>query len=331
MNEEKLTREAAPDTPAAAVAQSADNTPAEPESIPSMSEFEAQINRSFRKLMPGDIVTGTVIGISDSEVTVDLNSYAEGIIKLEELSNDPRFSIKADVRLGEEISATVLREDRSGNILLSRRQADDVLAWDKLRAMLADRTPAAVKIAQAVNGGVVTYLHGIRAFIPASKLDINYVEDLGSYVGRELTVQVITADEAAGKLVLSAKDIALEKAISEKNSRAARLPIGSVVSGKVEKIMPFGAFIDLGSGLSGLVHISQICEKRIKSANEVLRTGETVNVKILDVKDGKISLSIKAVNEKDETEDAEAAPLEYSSGEEATTGLGALLKNIKLS
>lgn len=331
MNEEELTRAAAPNTPDTAVTQSADNTPAEPEIIPSMAEFETQINHSFRKLMPGDIVTGTVIGISDSEVTVDLNSYAEGIIKLEELSNDPRFSIKADVQLGEEISATVLREDRDGNILLSRKQADDVLAWNTLKTMLADRTVATVKIAQAVNGGVVTYLHGIRAFIPASKLDISYVEDLDAYVGRELSVQVITVDEAEKKLVLSAKDIALEKAISEKNSRAARLPIGSVVSGKVEKIMPFGAFIDLGNGLSGLVHISQICEKRIKSPNEVLKLGEEVNVKILDVKDGKISLSIKAVNEKDEAEEAEAAPLEFSSGEEATTGLGALLKNIKLS
>lgn len=303
----------------------------EPEIIPSMEEFEAEISRSFRKLEPGDIVKGTVIGISDTEVTVDLGCYAEGIIKLEELSNDPRFSIKADIAIGEEISATVLREDREGNILLSRRQADDVLAWDVLKEMAANETVATVKIAQAVNGGVVTYLNGIRAFIPASKLDVNYVEELSAYVGKDLQVQVLTVDEAQKKLVLSAKDIALKKAIAEKNSRAAGLPIGAVVSGRVEKIMPFGAFVDLGNGLSGLVHISQICEKRIKSANEVIKVGEEVHVKILDVKDGKISLSIKAVNEKDEVEEAEEVPLEYSSGEDATTGLGALLKNIKLS
>lgn len=302
-----------------------------PEVIPSMDDFQDEISRSFRKLEPGDIVTGTVIGISDSEVTVDLGCYAEGIIKLEELSNDPRFSIKADIAIGEEISATVLREDREGNILLSRKQADDVLAWDVLKEMQENRTIATVKIAQEVNGGVVTYLNGIRAFIPASKLDVSYVEDLSAYVGKELQVQVLTVDEANKKLVLSAKDIALEKAIAEKNSRAAGLPIGTVVTGKVEKIMPFGAFVDLGNGLSGLVHISQICEKRIKSPNEVIKVGETVNVKILAVKDGKISLSIKAVNEKDEVEETiEETPLEFSTGEEATTGLGALLKNIKL-
>ncbi len=304
---------------------------AQPEAIPSMSEFESQISHSFRKLKAGDIVTGTVIGVSDTEVTVDLNSYAEGIIKLEELSNDPRFSIKADIQIGEEISATVLREDREGNILLSRKQADDVLAWDTLKTMMAQRTPATVKVAQVVNAGVVTYLHGIRGFIPASKLDINYVEDLSTYVGKELSVQVITVDEEKKKLVLSAKDLLIEQAIAEKNSRAAKLAVGTILSGKVEKIMPFGAFVDLGDGLSGLVHVSQISEKRIKSPSEVLKVGDTVNVKVRDVKDGKISLSMKAVNEKEETEDAGRAPMEFSTGGEATTGLAELLKNIKLS
>ena len=242
----------------------------EPEAIPSMAEFESQIDHSFRKLKTGDIVTGTVIGISDTEVTVDLNSYAEGIIKQEELSNDPRFSIKADIKIGEEISATVLREDRDGNILLSRKQADDVLAWDILNTMMAERTPATVKVAQVVNAGVVTYLNGIRGFIPASKLDINYVEDLSTFVGKELEVRVITVDKDRKKLVLSAKDILLEKAITEKNNRAASLAAGTILSGKVEKIMPFGAFVDLGNGLSGLVNVSQISDKRIKSPSEVL-------------------------------------------------------------
>lgn len=310
-----------------------ENEESKQENTPSMAEFESQIDHSFRKLKAGDIVTGTVIGISDTEVTVDLNSYAEGIIKLEELSNDPRFSIKADIKVGEEISATVLREDRDGNILLSRKQADDVLAWDTLKTMMEDRTPATVKVAQAVNAGVVTYLHGIRAFIPASKLSLDYVEDLSTYVGRELKVQVITVDPEKKKLVLSAKDLLLEQAIAEKNNRAASLAVGSIMSGKVEKLMPFGAFVDLGDGLSGLVHISQISEKHIKSPSEVLKVGDVVNVRIRDVKDGKISLSMKTVNEKDgnEKEEASRTPMEFSTGGEATTGLAELLKNIKLS
>ncbi|MDF2908818.1 MAG: hypothetical protein K0R34_4139, partial [Herbinix sp.] len=112
----------------------------EPEIIPSMDEFKDEIARSFKKIQEGDIMKGTVIGISEAEVILDLGYYTEGIIKLEELSNDPSFSIKADVTLGEEISATVLREDDGhGNILLSRKRADDILAWDHLKEALTNR------------------------------------------------------------------------------------------------------------------------------------------------------------------------------------------------
>lgn len=301
------------------------------EKIPSMAEFESQIDHSFRKLKPGDIVTGTVISISDTEVTVDLNSYTEGIIKLEELSNDPRFSIKADIQIGEEISAIVLKENREGNILLSRRQADDILAWDTLKKMMEEHTPVTVKVAQVVNAGVVTYLQGIRAFIPASKLALTYVEDLSTFVGKELVVQVITVDKEKKKLVLSAKDLLLAQAVAEKNNRASQLAIGSILSGKVEKIMPFGAFVDLGDGLSGLVHISQISDKRIKTPGEVLKVGDEVKVRVRDVKDGKISLSMKNLSAKDEAVETPTGPREFSSGGEATTGLAELLKNIKLS
>lgn len=330
VTESATTAGAAAVTESATISDAAETAP-EPELIPSMDEFQDEIARSFHKLVPGDIVTGTVIGISETEVTLDLGSYAEGIIKLEELSNDPRFSIKADVSIGETLTATVLRENREGNILLSRKQADDVLAWDTLKEMMLNRTVAAVKVAQAVNGGVITYLHGIRAFIPASKLDVTYVESPEDYVGRELAVQVITADEENQKLVLSAKDAALEKAMSEKTERASRLQTGSVIVGTVEKIMPFGAFVAIGDGLSGLVHISQICEKRLKSPGEVLKVGDKVTVKILEIRDGKISLSIKAAAEQEETSgDESELPMNFSSGEEAVTGLGALLKGLKL-
>ncbi len=330
-NSKNITAEtAAVPTEAAAAAPAENPAPAEP--VPSMDDFKDEITRSFRKLKQGDIVKGTVIGISETEVTLDLGCYAEGIIKLEELSNDPRFSIKADVTVGEEITATVLREDKEGNILLSRKQADDVLAWETLKQLLTDRTPVTVKVAQEVKGGVVTYLHGIRAFIPASKLTAGYVEDLSSFVGQEIQVQVITADEENKKLVLSGKDLAMEKERAEKNSRAASLPVGTVTTGKVEKIMPFGAFVAIGDGLSGLVHISQMSTKRIKTPNEVVKVGDEVTVRVRDVKDGKISLTMRISDEKEErSKDVDAGPREYSSGGEAVTGLGALLKNIKLN
>lgn len=302
------------------------------ESIPSMAEFESEINRSFKKLKEGDIVKGTVIGISDTQVTLDLNYFSEGIIKLEELSNDPRFSIKADIAMGEEISATVIGEDNEGNLLLSRKKADDILAWDALREMMNTRSIATIKVAEAVKAGVVTYLNGIRAFIPASKLALEYVEDLNSYVGKELEVLVVTVEPEKKKLVLSAKDVLRDRAEEEKKNRISQMQIGLITTGTVEKIMPFGAFVNIGNGVSGLVHISQICGKRIKSPNEVIKEGDTVTVKIIGLKDGKLSFSMKEAKEQQEkvVEDISKVPTEYKSGGNATTGLGALLKNIKL-
>lgn len=301
------------------------------QAIPSMAEFEAELENSFKKLKEGDIVTGTVIGVSETEVTVDLGSYSEGIIKLEELSNDPRFSIKADIQIGDEVSAEVLYEDMEGRIFLSRKNAYDILSWDALKEMQKNKTVSNVKVAEAVNSGVITYLNGIRAFIPASQLSLQYVEDLGSFVGQKLDVQVIEVNQDANKLILSAKELLKEKALEDKNSRISKLQPGLIVTGKVETIVPYGAFVNIGEDLTGLVHISQICGRRIKSPKEVIKEGDEVTVKIIDIKEGKISLSMKAVAENDEVlNDVEEASFEYHSDEEASTSLGSLLSKLKL-
>lgn len=304
----------------------------ENEVIPSMDDFKDQIEKSFKKVVEGDILKGAVIGISDTEVTLDLGSYTEGIVKLEELSNDPAFSIKGDVTIGEEMSCIVINEDDGkGNILLSKKRADDILSWEKLSENMESKTKLKVKITQAVKGGVVAYLYGIRAFIPASQLSIEYVEDLETWVGKEIETIVITASKDDRRLILSGKEVELEAANKKRERNMANLTRGFVTTGTVEKIMPYGAFVNIGEGLSGLLHISQISEKRIKSPNEVIKEGETITVKILDVKDGKISLSMKAVIEKqDVAMDFTDAPSSYQSGGEATTNLASLLKNIKL-
>lgn len=302
------------------------------EAIPSMDEFKDELNKSFKKISEGDVLTGTVIGVSDTEVTIDLNYYTEGIIPIDELSNDPRFSIKADIHVGDTVTAIVIDEDSSsGNIVLSMKNAADVLAWDTLKEAKESKKKYEVKIASAVNGGVITYVEGIRAFIPASQLTTHYVEDVESYVGQTLTAIVITVDEAAHKLVLSAKEVERELETIAKNTKISHLQVGLVTKGTIEKIVPYGAFVNIGDGLSGLVHISQICGKHIKSPNEVVKEGQEVTVKIIDVKDGKVSLSMKAVEEDaDVVEDVEEVALEYTSGEEVGTGLGSLLAKLKL-
>jgi len=304
----------------------------ENEVIPSMDEFKDQIEKSFKKVVEGDLLKGTVIGISETELSLDLGSYTEGIVKLEELSNDPAFSIKSDVTIGEEMSCIVINEDDGkGNILLSKKRADDILSWEKLSEDMKSKTKLTVKIAQAVKGGVVAYLLGLRAFIPASQLSIEYVEDLETWVGKEIEVVIITASKDDRKLVLSGKEVELEAANKKRAKNMATLTRGFVTTGTVDKIMPYGAFVNIGEGLSGLLHISQISERRIKSPSEIIKEGETVTVKILDIKEGKISLSMKAVMDKqDVAMDFTDVPSSYQSGEEVTTNLASLLKGIKL-
>ncbi len=302
----------------------------EPEIIEKMEDYATELEASFKKINEGDILSGTVIGVSDTEVTLDLKYYAEGIIRLEDMSNDPAFSIKADVHVGDELSATVIRrDDGHGNILLSCKEANDVLAWDKLKQLMESGEVLTVKVAEAVKGGVVAYVEGIRGFIPASKLALDYVEDTEEWLHKEIRVQVINVDEENDKLVLSAKELLREQALKERAAKVSNVEVGLVTEGTVESLQPYGAFVNLGGGLSGLVHISQICEKRINHPGAVLKEGEQVKVKIIAVKDGKISLSMKALNDVAATE-IEEERFELPKTEEVTTSLGSLFQNIKL-
>lgn len=302
------------------------------EGIPSMDEFRSELEHSFKKINEGDMIRGTVCGISDTEVTVDLNSYAEGIIKLEDLSNDPRFSIKADIHVGDIVDCTVLRETRDGNFLLSMKEAENTLSWDKLEQAKEARTVVRIKVAEAVNAGASTYIYGIRAFIPASQLSLTYVEDTSVFANKELDCIVTEVNRDKNKVILSAKEVLRDNAEKDRRSRISRLQTGLVTEGKVEKLMPFGAFVNIGEDLSGLVHISQICSKRIKSPAEVLKEGDTVTVKVMKIEDGKISLSMTAVDEKEEVLDdvVESVSEEYSDGDAPGTGLAALLAGLKL-
>lgn len=296
-----------------------------------MDDLKEDLEKSYQKVQEGDILTGTVIGVSDTEVTVDLKSYAEGIIKAEELSNNPKFSISTDIAVGEAVTCIVLRaDDGEGNLLLSKKKADDILAWERLQNLMDEGTVLSVKICGVVNGGVITYVEGIRGFIPASQLSLSYVEDLNTFLNETVDAKVITVDKSKKRLVLSAKEVAKAKAAADKSAKINRVQVGDVFEGKVDKITTYGAFVDFEDGLSGLVHISQISQKHIKSPNEVIKEGETVKVKVIANKDGKISLSIKALQQADEVTHVQEKAFEYKDEGSATTGLGALLKNIKL-
>mgnify|MGYP002533088730 CR=1 FL=1 len=297
-----------------------------------MDDFSAELEASFKKIEEGDMLTGTVISVDEKEVILDLKYYAEGVIRAEDFSNEPGFSLKDAVQVGDEITATVIRKDDGhGNILLSRAEANDILAWEKLAQYKEEKTVLDVKVKGIVNAGVIAYVEGIRGFIPASKLSLNYVEEdaLNDWLGKELEVRVINADAENKRLVLSAREILREKADEERKAKVSNVQVGLVTEGTVETIKPYGAFINLGNGLSGLLHVSQICEKRIKTPAAVLSEGDTVKVKITAIKDGKLSLSMKALNDV-AAEEVEEETFELPETEAATTSLGSLFKNIKL-
>jgi small subunit ribosomal protein S1 len=249
---------------------------------------------------------------------------------LEDYSEEPGFSFKDKVAIGDELSATVIRrDDGEGHILMSRKEANDIQAWDKLQEMMDQQTVINVKINAVVNAGVIAYVEGIRGFIPASKLSLNYVEDTSEWLSKEIPVRVITVNASDRKLVLSAKELLQEQSATERNSRVASIPVGLVTEGTVDSLQTYGAFINLGNGLSGLVHISQISSKRIKSPAAVLHIGDTVKVKVIDTKDGKISLSMKALEEAISEEIVEES-YDLPETEEVSTSLGSLFANIKL-
>ena len=199
----------------------------------------------------------------------------------------------------------------------------DMEIWDKLEQMKEDKEAFEVTIEGIVKGGAIAYVEGIRAFIPVSKLSLEYVKEPEEFLKKTLMVRVFEVDEAENRLVLSARELLKEQADAEKLAKTQQITVGSVLEGTV-------AFIDLGDGISGLVHISQISQKRIKSPKAVLSVGDNVTVKVIKNEDGKLSLSMKALMEVPEEEEEEVIDYELPEAEEATTTLGSLFKNIKL-
>ena len=296
-----------------------------------MKDFEDEINAGFRTFRQGDKVTGMVVSVEEEEVLLDLNTYSQGVIPAGEYSDDPAFHAMDEIRTGESLEAVVLEpDDGQGRVLLSLREAREEKAWERMRQALEDRRVFSVKVLTSVNAGVVAFVDGIRGFIPVSQLALEYVEDVDQFVGETLAVIVITADPEKRQLVLSAKEVARERAAEEQERKLNALQKGFITEGVIGRIESYGVFVKIGGGLTGLVHISQICNKFLHSPNEVVKMGQRVKVKVLDVSEGKIRLSMKEAEDiaPEVTEDGEVS-MEYHDGE-ATTSLAGLLAGIRI-
>ncbi len=211
---------------------------------------------------------------------------------------------------------------------------DTLLAWENINKYFEEEKILNVEIIDTVNKGAIAEVEGVRAFIPVSRLDINHVENVNDWLGKTIRVKIIEADMEENKLVLSAREIlrqeseALRK--SQKEKEYGSINVGDVLEGSVESIMDYGAFVKLTDEVSGLVHISQIANRRIASPREELKEGETVRVKVIKKQDGKISLSIKELLEDERIREEEEIKNNIPEVEEIGTSLGSLLSGIKL-
>ena len=308
--------------------------PAE-EPAESMADYEAEIDASLRRYEKDEKVKCTVISVDVDKVMVELGSTT-GIIRKQDASDDPSYNLQENIKPGDEIEATVLRsDDGHGHVVLSMKAAAAAKAWDRLTRLLESKDSVEVKITGVTKAGVITMLEGVRGFIPASKLSLGYIaeDELPNWIGKTIETRVITAEKEGRKLVLSAKEILREKEAQERKDAAALVKVGLVTEGVVETIKDYGAFVNLGKGVTGLLHVSQISQKRIKTPSEVLEQGQKVKVKVTKVADGRISLSMKALEESaapEAAEEKEEISFKLPKSESIGTGLGALLKGLKL-
>ncbi len=300
--------------------------------VETMDDYKDELEASFRQIHVGDMLDGTVIDVTEESITVDLGYYTDGIIYLADASDDPSFNLKERIEVGSPIRASVIkRDDGAGHILLSMKEAAALIAWDRLRELKNSQENVTVKITDTTKSGVIAYLEGVRGFIPASRLALTYVEEdaLKEWIGRSLDVRVITADEEDSHLVMSAREILREKQAEETAAKISNVEVGLVTEGVVETIKPYGAFVRLSNGLSGLLHVSQISQKRIKTPSAVLSEGQNVKVKIIGNKEGKLSLSMKALEDV-MSENIEEETIELPEEHEISTSLGSLFAKLGL-
>lgn len=260
------------------------------------NDQEMMLDHSIRQLKKGDRIKGTVVQVKDDCVYVNINYKSDGIITLAELAANPGKSAQEIVTEGEEIEVVVLSmEDEEGNIHLSRKRVAREQAWEKILAAYENNQIVEAEVSRVVKGGLVVDI-GLRGFVPASHVAIEYVENLEQFVGQKLSLKVIEIDRANNNVVLSRKVVLEEEREAAKAETIAKLEEGQIVEGLVTKIVDFGAFIDLG-GIEGLLHISEMSWGRIDHPTEVLQEGEKATVKVLklDLEKERIALGLKQI------------------------------------
>ncbi|MFQ5966178.1 MAG: 30S ribosomal protein S1 [Acidimicrobiia bacterium] len=268
-----------------------------PEDLPddlAPEDFEKAVQETVIEFREGDIVEGTVVGINHDEVLVDIGYKSEGHIPLRELSIRNNVNPHEIVQEGDRIEALVLeKEDDEGRLVLSKKRAQYERAWGRIRQISEEGGTVEGPVIEVVKGGLIVDI-GLRGFLPASLVELRRVRDLEPYVGQVLEAKVIELDRNRNNVVLSRRAYLEEEQAEQRSAFLGDLSEGELRKGVVSSVVNFGAFVDLG-GMDGLVHVSELSYQHVNHPSEVVKVGDEVVIKVLEVdrERERISLSIK--------------------------------------
>lgn len=264
-------------------------------SIDNMDEMMKAIEDSMVRLHRGEVVKGKVISLNDDEIMVNIGYKSDGIIKRDELSNDPSIKPSELISIGDEIEVYIVSlDDGDGNVVLSKKRVDNIKGWEEVEDLYKNKKDVKVKVTEVVKGGAIALINGLRGFIPASQIADRYVEDLKTFVGKMIDVRIIEFDKEKKRIILSRKQVEKEELEAKRAALWNTLENNKEVEGEVKRLTDFGAFVDLG-GIDGLIHISDLSWSHVKHPSEVVKVGDTVKVVVLNIdrNKSKVSLGLK--------------------------------------
>ena len=257
--------------------------------------FDALLEQSFKTLNTGDKVIGTVVGIGNTEVQVELGTKHAGYIPYDEVSADPTVKPEDVLKVGDEIEVFVVRvNDQEGTVQLSRKKLEGMKIWDDMAAWAEEKATVEGTITEENKGGLVATVKGIRVFIPASQSNVAKGGDMAAEVGKTVQLKITEVNRARRRVIGSIRAVNAEERKANREKIWAEIEEGKKYQGVVKSLTSYGAFVDIG-GVDGMVHVSELSWNRIKNPAEVVKVGDEIEVFVIsfDPEKKKISLGYK--------------------------------------
>ena len=251
-----------------------------------LKEFEELVAENFVDTADEEVVEGKVVYITDREAIIDINAKSEGVISLNEFRYNP------GLKVGDKVEVLIdIREDKSGQLVLSHRKARTIMAWDRVNAAHDKEEIVSGFVKCRTKGGMIVDVFGIEAFLPGSQIDVKPIRDYDQYVNKTMEFKVVKINHEFKNVVVSHKALIEADIEEQKKEIISQLEKGQVLEGVVKNITSYGVFIDLG-GVDGLVHITDLSWSRINHPNEVVELDQKINVVILDFDENKSRIQL---------------------------------------